>query len=872
MCKHCGRTFTLKALMSDTAYSLPQDTMGPESLVAQEGGIPKKLGRFKILSRLGSGAFGTVYWAHDPVLDREVALKVPRAAALEKPEARMRFLREPKAAAQLRHPHIVPVHDAGTDGEYYYIASAYIEGRTLEYVIAHQRPDFRRAAEITRDLAGALHYAHRMGVVHRDVKPANIMIDEQGQALLMDFGLARLESSEEKLTQDGSIMGTPAYMAPEQADPFSGEVGPASDQYSLGVVLYEALCGETPFSGPPNILIYNVVNQEPSSPRSRRREIPRDLETVCLKALGKRPADRYAHCGLMAEDLRRWLEGEPIHARRMGALERLGRWCRRNPAIATALATVVIVTLTALVAVTGAWGVAQANRELAETRLGELQDQQRETQLALDDANVHRALAEEKRVEAEEQRKLAGQALAEETAARTREKSQRERAEQALADFAKAQQETQSAETREALARQETLREQSRADANEYFNRIALAQKHWLAGQNTLAKEVLDSCPHELRQWEWRYLKRRVRGYFWRRPQSEGPCVFSPDGLRIACLSGETISVWDVPTARCLFTASSRQTRGGSYRPSNGQAITFSADGSRIAAVGAFELEGTDKAGINIRVLDGKTGESVQELEDASVSFVYGVSFSPDGERLACAAKIRQDTGLVVLKLWDANTGEPLDASPPVGNGKRVSRYDWIWDTGLNRVAVACGRFSKWGSDADSGQLVTREREDSPSLRGRRAPRLGRGNQQPADMPPLSPAIVSPDGRFHMRADALRSPPDRPSFAGNRRMVGIFDTRTNQSVTAIDRRLDSGSLSPDGQQVASADSQGLTVWDCALEQATFTVQEHPRGSCLAISPVGERFVSSGDETIKIWDTRTRGNLVTFEDCTTSVGK
>jgi len=183
------------------------------------------------------------------VLDREVALKVPRAAVLESPEARARFLREPKAAAQLRHPHIVPVYDAGSDGEHYYIASAFIEGRTLEELIVESRPDFRRAARIAADLATGLDYAHRAGVVHRDVKPSNVMIDKQGQVLLMDFGLARIEGSEEKLTQDGSLMGTPAYMAPEQADGTLGQVGPASDQYGLGVVLYELLCGQSPFSG-----------------------------------------------------------------------------------------------------------------------------------------------------------------------------------------------------------------------------------------------------------------------------------------------------------------------------------------------------------------------------------------------------------------------------------------------------------------------------------------------------------------------------------------------------------------------------------------------------------------------------------------------
>ena len=353
VCKHCGQQFILSATARETREPHGETLSGSGSPAASEVEMPKKLGRFEIRARIGSGAFGTVYWAHDPVLDRDVALKVPRAAVLEKPQARARFLREPKAAAQLRHPHIVPVYDAGTDGEHYYIASAYIEGHTLQHVIEQERPDFRRAAEIVRGLADALHYAHRMGVVHRDVKPANVMIDRQGQALLMDFGLARLESSEEKLTQDGSLMGTPAYMAPEQADGSLGEVGPASDQYGLGVVLYEALCRQTPFSGPPSVLIFNAIHQEPPAPSSLDPEIPRDLETICLKAMAKRAGERYANCGAMADDLRRWLAGKPIRARRVGPVERAVGWCRRNRALAALSVVSLVLLLTVAVMVIG---------------------------------------------------------------------------------------------------------------------------------------------------------------------------------------------------------------------------------------------------------------------------------------------------------------------------------------------------------------------------------------------------------------------------------------------------------------------------------------------------------------------------------------
>ncbi len=232
----------------------------------------------------------------------------------------------------------MPVYDAGTDGPHHYIASAFIAGQTLAAVIDANDKGLepRRAAQIVLDLAKALNYAHGRGIVHRDVKPANVMIDAEGQPQLMDFGLARFELSEEKLTQEGAILGTPAYMAPEQVKD-GRSANAASDQYSLGVVLYELLCGQTPFSGPPQILLFNAVHKPPPTLHSQNAARLRDLETICLKALAKLRTERYANCDELADDLGRWLEGEPIQARRHSPLERFGRWCKRNPIVAGSL-------------------------------------------------------------------------------------------------------------------------------------------------------------------------------------------------------------------------------------------------------------------------------------------------------------------------------------------------------------------------------------------------------------------------------------------------------------------------------------------------------------------------------------------------------
>jgi eukaryotic-like serine/threonine-protein kinase len=276
--------------------------------------IGSGFGRFRIQSLLGEGEHATVYRAYDPILERVVALKVPRQGVLKTVKAIVRFLGEAKALARLRHPRIVPVYEAGCADERHYIAMALIEGHSLAEEVAKRPIPFHRAAEIVTELAEALACAHTQGIVHRDVKPANIRVDNHGAIYLMDFGIAYRPDSGEVALPPGMILGTPAYLAPEQAQGGQTNVLPASDQYSLGVVFYELLCGQPPFSGPPSYVMFHTIHHVPPSPRTVAPLIPRSLAGICLKALAKNPDRRYRDCQHLADDLRRWLGGETPRA------------------------------------------------------------------------------------------------------------------------------------------------------------------------------------------------------------------------------------------------------------------------------------------------------------------------------------------------------------------------------------------------------------------------------------------------------------------------------------------------------------------------------------------------------------------------------
>jgi WD40 repeat protein/Flp pilus assembly protein TadD len=792
------------------------------------------LGRFELRRELGHGAFGIVWLAHDPQLRRDVALKVPRAEALVSPEARQRLLREARAAAGLDHPNVVPVYEAGEVGSVCYIASAYCPGPTLaQWLKQRDEPvPAKEAAQLVATLAEAVEHAHRRGVVHRDLKPSNVLLElswegeapaeplrpgsagaspSQGTPKITDFGLAKLLEGEPGAsatgaqTESGAIVGTPCYMAPEQAGGHSREVGPAADIYALGAILYEVLTGRPPFQGETVLdILLQVRTQEPVPPGALRAKLPRDLETICLKCLEKAAARRYATAQALADDLRRFLADEPVQARPVGRGERVGRWCRRNPWIALPTAAAICLLLLA-VAGTGVelkLENARALREIQHT------EELLRTETEAKD-KVTEALGKEK------------EALTKETAARAKEWQE------------------------------------------SYFHRIALARHEYQATSLDRANKYLDACvPGEaqadLRCWEWYYLKRlyqapslTVKGAHSEMGSHDiGVRVaFSRDGLRLAIAMygfslrdlseyGDALLLLDARTGERLPDSPPFVIGSGPRLVPSWEPDPFSPDGQCVAMTGIEwnrprEIE---KAIRVAKVWHTATHQEVLTLRGHRVAFNH-CAFSPDGQRLATV-----DRGAGIVKIWDLATGREIHTLP-------ASNLETRTPEGIKQVPrqVRCVVFSPDGKTLATGnggqtsQPVPGEVKLWDVVKGQELLTL-RGHRGG-----INSVAFSPDGRY------------LASGSGDN-IVLIWDVKTGQPVRQMAGHTSyvlSVAFSPDGSRLASASTdKTVKIWG-PRDQELRTLRGHTAAvAAVAWSPDGQRLASAGlDGDVRVWDVR-----------------
>ncbi len=380
LCFHCALDGVLELAEADTRIHTsnePSSAAGNECSPA--GPLPNapggRFGDYELLEEIARGGMGVVYRARQVSLNRTVALKMILSGQFASKQEVLRFRAEAEAAANLHHPNIVAIHETGEQDGRHYFSMDYVRGRNLAEIAADGPLPARRVARYAGIVAEAIHYAHEQGVLHRDLKPSNILIDENNHPRITDFGLAKRARGDFGLTVTGQLLGSPNFMPPEQTSGKSGKVGPASDVYGLGAIVYHLLTGRPPFQAET---IEDVLRQlhesDPVAPRLLNPSIPRDLETICLKCLEKDMAKRYANARELADELDRFLRDEPIRAHPINAPEKIWRWFRRKPVLASLITSVIAVSAAGLAGVLVQWQRAERNaaaerheRERAET-------------------------------------------------------------------------------------------------------------------------------------------------------------------------------------------------------------------------------------------------------------------------------------------------------------------------------------------------------------------------------------------------------------------------------------------------------------------------------------------------------------------------